>query len=363
MVQENGNRMSRSKNLSSQRPRRLWPWALSGVLTLVLVTAWFVLKQSPPSASSQPDANRLASAPVMVRLSEFADADSKGWHTVPRGTQVCDGVTFVCEGAIRPAGLRAARDRHRYPGAVLGVPVNQRGSRIHLLQASENSLGMRPGAPYGRMVLHYVGGESRKFDLLFGVHGNDWFQGKREPGEPVADPNSKVGWSEVRGRDGVTIRSYHTVFENPLAKVAIASADFISPLQSANLMLFGLTIDDDPRPLAPAATPGESIFEPVLDDAVSFLIQDAAGHAASAASLAWVAHVPGVPIEFPSFPANAQGQVTIEVPRRSVQRIRYAASAPDGSSASGELEPNDAGVFPSSTVLKLEAGSGGSANH
>jgi len=336
-----------------QRQRYVWPWSLVLVIVLVVLTTWFILTRPPPSGTVKTETNQMAGVPAPVPLNDFADADSQGWHTVPHGTQVCDGITFVCAGAIRPAGLRAARDRHHYPGAVIGVPVNQRGSRIHLLQASENSLGMMPGAPYGRMVFHYANGESRKFELLFGVHGYDWFQGKRDSDEPPADPNSKVAWSEVRPRDGVTIRFYHTVFTNPLPQISITAADFISPLQSANLMLFGLTIDNDRTPLASPATPSETVSEPIAAAPVTFTLQDATGRSADSATLSWIAQVPGVPIAFPPLPADAQGQVTIEVPRRFPYRIEYAASAPDGSSASGLLEPNDAGAFPLKSVIKL----------
>src|SRR6266481_9295342 len=88
-----------------QRHRHVWPWAL------VLVAAWFILTKPPPPGTVKPETNQMAGVSAPVPLNDFADADSQGWHTVPPGTQVCDGITFVCAGAIRPPGLPAARER------------------------------------------------------------------------------------------------------------------------------------------------------------------------------------------------------------------------------------------------------------
>ena len=273
-------------------------------------------------------------------------------HQRRRRHPALDGVTFICDGAIRTAGLKAARDGNRFPGAVLGVPVNRSGSRIHLLQAAENSLDTIDGTCYGRMVAHYANGESWKFDLLFGIHGDDWEQGKRAASEPVADPNSKVAWVQRRTGDNMFLRLYNTTVENPVPGITITSVDFISPLSEPNLLLFGLTIDDDSRPLSPSYGPGESIRE-VAIESITFTLQDAASRPASGATLAWTAVGPRVRIDFPSFPADALGHVRIDVPRHAIRQIRYKASAPDGSNAAGEFKAAPNGAFPSAPVIKL----------
>src|SRR5258708_26900159 len=103
---------------------------------------------------------RRAKATKRARGGFFTQAETRRWRGVPHGTQVCDGVTFICNGAIRTAGLQSARDDLRYPGAVLGVPVRGRGSRLHLLHAAENTSDMLDVEPYGRLVLHYANGET-----------------------------------------------------------------------------------------------------------------------------------------------------------------------------------------------------------
>ena len=132
----------------------------------------------------------------------------------------------------------------------------------------------------------------------------------------------------------------------------------ISPLSEANLLLFGLAVDDDPRPLASSYGPGETLGDdPMMS--ITFTLQDGAGRPAPAAALAWTARGPRIRVDFPPFPVNAQGQVTIEAPRRFIREIDYKASAADGNSASGELKRDSSGAFPTQPVLKLAPAPGG----
>src|SRR5262249_16319641 len=140
----------------------------------------------------------VTNVPSAVNLSDFAQPETRRWRTAPRGVEVCDGVAFFCNGAMRTAGLSAAREGNRYPGAVRVVRVKGRGSRIELLQAGENALEVIEGSPYGRLVLHYSNGDMRRFELLLGVHGDNWEQPRRAQPEPVADPNSKIAWLQRR---------------------------------------------------------------------------------------------------------------------------------------------------------------------
>ena len=340
--------------------RRAWPWVfgvLVGIAACVAVEIRFLgaaPSRSAAAAASKAALPSAANPAGAVMLTEFTQPETRRWRTAPHGTQVCDGVTFICNGAIRTAGLNAAREGNHYPGAVLDVPMNRRGSRIHLLQAAENTLDMTDGTPYGRLILRYANGESRRIDLLFGIHGDDWLQDKGKPSEPPADPNSTVAWLQRRGGDGSIIRFYHTAMENPLPAVAISSIDFISPLSQANLLLFGLTVDDDPRPLATSYGPGESIEDDPANSII-FTLQDAAGQPAVGATLAWIARGPRARVDFPPFRSDSHGQVAIEVPRRAVREIDYRANGPDGSSTSGNLKPNAAGAFPPTAIVKLSA--------
>lgn len=335
--------------------RRRWPVVIAVVALILALDVWLILWWLPSKKTSTPStaAGTAPSIAESVALTDFADQDTRGWGTVPRGTQVCDGVTFVCDGAIRTTGLRAARDGKIYPGAVLDVPVRSRGTRIHLLQSSENSSGAIEGAPYGRMVLHYANGETRRFDLLFAVHGRDWMTSPRNEQQPVLDENTKLGWSELHPRKGMTIRFYHTTFANPLPDVEITSADFISPLHSANLLLFGLTVDNDPRPLAAPWQPGETPDAIPPTDKITVTLQDAAGQPLPGAALAWTAIAVRGQVEFPPMRADAQGRVPLEFQRGALRQIRYTATTADGKTITGELQPDDTGNFSPSTAIKF----------
>ncbi len=340
------------------RQRRWGPIIVALVAFFLLLDAclliWWLSSTKHPvsdSVAPVPPKTFTLALPQSVTLTDFADQDTRSWSTVPRGTQVCNGVTFVCDGAIRTAGLRSARDGKTYPGAVLDVPVRSRGTRIHLLQSSENSGGAIAGAPYGRMVLHYTNGESRRFDLLSSVHGRDWMHNPRNPDRPILDENTTVGWSQIHPRNGFLIRFHHITFTNPLPDVEITSADFLSPLHSANLLLFGLTVDNDARPLTAPWQPDDPEAIPPTDKIIVTL-QDAAGRPLPAA-FAWTAIAARGEVEFPPMRADAQGRVTLEFLRGALSQIRYTATAADGKTITGELQPNETGQFASNTVVQL----------
>jgi len=288
-----------------------------------------------------------------VSLAAFADRESQRWQSAPRGTQVCDGVAFVCSGAVRIAGLRAARDGKRFPGAVLGIPLGRRGSRVHLLQAAENAEEMSEGVPYGRIVLHYANGESKRVDLLLGMHGEDWLQRKGAPNEPLADPNSRLAWSQRRSGDGRMLRLYHTVMENPIPSTEITALDCISPLTEANLLVFGVAVDDDPRPLSPSHGAGEVVGDAPIFDLITFTLRDPSEQAAAGGKLAWTAVAPRAPIQFPAFPADLEGMVRLEVPRRAIKEIQYNATGTGGLGATGSLQADSGGMFPQEVLVKL----------
>ena len=322
-------------------------FALLPLLSCVLSDTTLVLVSGAEHAPSAADP---------VSLAKFADLETKGWRTVPRGTQSCDGVKFVCEGAIRPAGLHGAGNGKRYPGAVIDVPIRRRGTRIHLLQAAENTSDAIEGEPYGRIILHYTNGEIRRFDLLFGVHGRDWYQSRRRGDEPVFDLNSKIGWTEKRARDGVTIRFYHTALANPLPGVEITTADFVSPLHSANMLLFGFAVDNDPHPLAPVWQPGEALAAIPRTDQIIVNLQDPTGRPLSDATLSWTALALGIVVDFPPLRPDAAGRVPLEFQRGALGQIRYVATAADGATNSGELQPDDTGNFAPAIAIKVRPG-------
>ncbi len=213
-------------------------WALLAVclvttLATVAVIGFLVFrKRSPTALTSTPleVIEEVVESVPIVFGHEFTSEESRKWGThVPHGTQVLDNVTFFVDGGLRVAGLLA----HKHPGALLGIPVRQRGTKIHLLQAAENvgsADAKIPGTIYGRLRFHFGNGQSRDTYLRYGVHGFDWFQVAKQLSNTVSDPNTADAWVEPRSDRKVFIRLHHTALENPFPNEEIMSFDVISPL-------------------------------------------------------------------------------------------------------------------------------------
>ena len=331
------------------------------MLAIVVVLGWFGLRTYRAFLSrTAPTLHRPGREPggapqaAGTRLGppfEHMTTDTRRWGDVPAGRVVCQGVPFECQGAIRLAGVRAAREGKRYPGAVVGVPVGLRGSQIHVLQATENWAGMPPRAPYGKILAHYENGETRSFYLQFRVHGLDWFGGPNTPNETVEDPNTRLGWF-VRKPDGMYRRFFHTVFANPLPALEIRSVDVISTLESANLWVFGLTVTKEPAALAPEAERDTVLARRRL---VTIHIVDPSDRPVPTATLAWRVLGPRYQVNFPAFSADALGQVILDLPVSLAGAVSLHATGPAGLTLTSPLERGTGGdsrsARPSSWVL------------
>jgi hypothetical protein len=168
----------------------------------------------------------------------------------------------------------------------------------------------------------------------------------------MLDENTRIGWSELHPSKGLMIRFYHTTFSNPLPNVEITSADFVSPLHSANLLLFGLTVDDDPRPLA---TPWQSANPTLIPptDSITVTLQDATGRPLPHATIEWTALALRGQVDFPPMRADARGRVLIEFQQDALRQIHYTARSTDGKAITGEFEPDASARFASNAVIRL----------
>lgn len=293
-----------------------------------------------------------------VILAPFAEPETQRWASLPKGFFETNGVTFYCDGAIRLNGLTRARGKHSdAPGAIVDIPVNFKGNRLHWLHASENSGGTPPGASYAAIVLHYEDGSKQQVDLRYNVHGRDWFGSRRFADVPMRDPNSSVVWSMQR-RDGSHIQFYHTIMSNPAPHLAIVSMDVISPLNPANVLLVGASISSSDQPLEPCPSPpGPEPFRTII--AFTFKDNAAISPGAPAAksevpTLRWTAIGPDLNVEFPAFAADSSGRVFIDVPLRPLSEIKYQATGPNGATAEGTFVKDENGNFPTEQSLILK---------
>jgi len=294
-----------------------------------------------------------------VVLGTFADLETQRWSSIPKGLFQTNGVTFICDGAIRLNGLTRARGKKsESPGAIVDIPVNLKGNRLHWLHASENSGGTPSGVSYAAIVLHYEDGTRHQVDLRYNVHGRDWFGSKRFADIPVLDPNTSVVWA-VERRDGSHINFYHTIMSNPAPDLRIVSMDVISPLNPANVLLVGAAVTSSDQPLEPCPSPpGPEPFRAVIN----FIIQDQGTSSARGAAikpgvktLQWTVIGPGVSVEYPAFPVDAAGRVSIDVPSRPVSEIHYQATSASGATAEGTVQKDENGNFPSEQIVVLKA--------
>lgn len=328
--------------------KSIWAQVCVGGVALLVLT-FFVGYQmgrnaGSPATSAAPQTNMAAA----VMLVEHTHQETRGWMNLPAGAIVTDGTTFVIGGAIRTAGLRAYRDGKRYPGAVLDVPINRKGSRIHLLHAAENVWNTPEGTPYVRVVFHYANGKTHETELLIGVHGRDWFRGPSDPEVLVKDENSSVVWTQSRP-NGVTLRMYRTTLEHPYPDSVITSADVVSPLHGPNVLLFGITVDNDNRPLAEPYEPMQGSVP--ANQTMAFDIQDAAGRPLEKATMAWVAVAKRGRVEFPAFRADEQGRVKLTVPAEGFVEIAYTVFGLSNRFLQGSVPADNAGAFPATQVI------------
>jgi hypothetical protein len=326
-------------------------WILVGLGSIGIVVTAGTCLLAWRMAHRRPEIGRsVETAPIQTVVSdpiplahEVTSAESRRWQAdVPHGTQVLNGVTFVCDGAVRTAGLRG----RKYPGAVLGIPIHRRGTMIHLLQSAENMPGNPIGSVYGRLRFHFGNGESRDTYLRFGVHGRDWFQLRRQLDQGVSDPNTEVAWVAQKQDKNVFVRLFHTALENPFPKEKITTVDAISPLGEGNLLLFAVSIDTSAVKLKPAAE-DESVIEML---AFEFALSSD-GKPVSSGSVEWMMFFGNRSrIVFPRFPCDASGRVNIDFPTRAISELRYTATDASGATTNGRVMKPETGWSPTQQV-------------
>jgi hypothetical protein len=324
---------------------------VTSVATVAVIGFLVFRKRSPAALTSKPVevVEEIVEAVPIVLGHEFTSEESRKWEAegvpVPHGTQVLDNVAFFVDGGVRVANL----NKTQYPGAVLGIPIRQRGTRIHLLQAAENvgsAESKIPGTIYGRLRFHFRNGESRDTYLRYGVHGFDWWQVPKQLSNTVSDPNTADAWVEPR-RDGkVFFRLHHTALENPFPNEEITSFDAISPLARGNILLFAVSVDSSPAKLHPPLEeewPAESLN-------LAFSLKDAEGKPISGGTVRWETTVPLGAVTFPPFPCDASGRMNIDFATRAIRAIHYTATDQRGNTASGIIAPPDIGWSPTQEI-------------
>ena len=185
--------------------------------------------------------------PNMIDLSAFYGASldddwfnhsSHDLHDMPKGVQSLAGTKFDLRGLIVLAGSGSLEITGlALPEAVCGIPVNQKGSRLHFLQACGFSAPC--GTQIGEYVIHYANGQKASAAIIYGENIIDWW---------LCDivTNGKIAWigSHAAGRRlGMQTRLVKYSWDNPFPEEQVTSIDFVSALENPAPFLVAITLD------------------------------------------------------------------------------------------------------------------------
>ena len=187
---------------------------------------------------------------VPAENDEFEIADN--WIRAPRGPQVCGGVQFEIDGLIQlrsRTSLERKRDFREH--VTLAVPTNTYGS-VHLLAAT--SWASEANRQVAEIVWRYTDGSVQRTPILYtGNLRRLW----RVPFEEPHHVHSRFSrcvilWQSIASlKEGSALRMYRATFPNPEPTRQVAFLQLQSSIESASLVVLGVSMDPlaaGPRP-------------------------------------------------------------------------------------------------------------------
>lgn len=303
---------------------------------------------------------RLASAPAFhpMDCSQLAKGwnqfkPDECWAVVPRGRQTLEGVPFQLDGTLEVTGLGSARDgRGFYPTRIVGIPVNHKGHRLHVL--SGTGYNAPDGTPLGKLLAHYADGSEHAFYLLYSVNTRNWW---REPTEKdaVSDPNAAIAWTYTQ--PPWNLRLYKAAFDNPYPEREIKTIDLVSLLSRATPVVVALTLEENPAaPLATApATP--TIDESACRRELRLRFLDHDGQPVRDAVATLTLSEASRTFDFGTNRSDPRGEMVVDYPATQVRELAAFVRAPNCLPARFSLLANaEAGNLPREHVVQLEHG-------
>jgi hypothetical protein len=170
--------------------------------------------------------------------------DDNDFRELPKGFVRMAGVDFDLRGVVQ---LRARSPMNRifdeiwkaWPEKIHGVKVGHEVDRLHVLHATAYPGG--DGAAIAAFVLHYVDGQERMIDVVYGRDVRNWWQA---PGTREATANGRVVWTGTNPTAADAnreLRLYLTSYENPRPDVDVTSVDYVSRETGSGPFLIALT--------------------------------------------------------------------------------------------------------------------------
>ena len=332
-------------------------WRLAALLLLV---------SAPPN--SLPARGAVAAAPLVaaetlpvfhpVDCSQFVKKwDQFGandcWAVVPRGLNRLGDVPFQMDGVLEVTGLGSARDgRGFYPTRVTGIPVGQKGHRLHLLTGT--GYNAPEDTPIAKLLAHYADGSAQAFYIRYGVHTRNWWRERVELDDKVSDPSASVVWSYTEAP--WNLRLYKTTFHNPHPEREIKTLDLFSLLSRATPVVVAITLEEDRGASAAPATATAALDESACrrELRLRFVDQHDRPVAGAVASLSLTDA--GRTFGYGTNRADARGELVVDYPADQVRELAVNVRAPSCLPTRLSLTNAAPGNLALEQVVKLEAG-------
>ncbi len=206
----------------------------------------------PPAAADTPD--------NLIDLSNYytrplADAPDTDWpvetynlSTLARGVQVLAGVKFDLRGMVRLLGNDASNDRstaaQRMAAGehISGIRIARCCRRLHFLHGT--GWVETAGKEIAQYVIHYADGEVARRPVRYDndVRNFIWLT----PGDLAEHPDAVRAWTgtnALTAENGLSLRLYKSVWENPRPDVPVASVDFVSTMTACHPFLIAMTAE------------------------------------------------------------------------------------------------------------------------
>jgi WD40 repeat protein/tRNA A-37 threonylcarbamoyl transferase component Bud32/peroxiredoxin len=182
------------------------------------------------------------------------DAPENDLKELPTGELAFAGVKFRIGGSA--IQLRN-RDHPDWPESAEGIAVNAMASRLYVLHATqfiaENLIA--DGLTIGHYRLRYQDGTVHAIPIVFGEDLRDWWN--VDNSRPVT--RGRVAWTgnnEYARNNGVTLRLYLCMWQNPHPEKRIVSIDFVSANTAAAPFCVAMTVEE------PVAAKGDQALPP-----------------------------------------------------------------------------------------------------
>jgi tetratricopeptide (TPR) repeat protein len=160
------------------------------------------------------------------------------------GTPMLGGVEFDVRGTIQVGGANPWVSGYPFHGT--GIPIGQRGRRVHFLHGTIN--WETPGLPIAVCVMHCADGQTYEQPIRYGADVQDWWD--RGTNQVRASDSIPVwrGQNPVSKRQNAWLRLYKMTWENPRPDAVIETIDFRSKQTRCGPFLVAITVETPDSP-------------------------------------------------------------------------------------------------------------------